>query len=187
MDTNNEKHIIIAGFGGQGVLFAGTVLAQAAMLDGKNTTWIPSYGAEMRGGSANCFVVISDGEISSPLFDEADYGIFLSKAAINRFEKAVAKEGLAIINSTIEDYTAKRNDINHIIEPFTDLASKTNEKRFLNIMALGLMIEQTQVLSKQSVIDALKKISSAKKPEFLDHNLKSFEEGYNLRKRLELC
>ncbi len=76
MNTNSEKHIIIAGFGGQGVLFLGTTLAEAAIIEGKNTTWMPSYGAEMRGGSANCFVVISDGEIPSPLFDEADYGVF---------------------------------------------------------------------------------------------------------------
>ena len=101
MNTNSEKHIIIAGFGGQGVLFLGTTLAEAAIIEGKNTTWMPSYGAEMRGGSANCFVVISDGEIPSPLFDEADYGVFLSKAAINKFENTISKTGLAIVNSSM--------------------------------------------------------------------------------------
>ena len=87
LKSDNEKHLIIAGFGGQGVLFLGTTLAEAALIEGKNTTWMPSYGAEMRGGSANCYVIISDEEIPSPIFDEADYGVFLSKAAINKFEK----------------------------------------------------------------------------------------------------
>lgn len=141
---NSEKHIIIAGFGGQGVLFAGTILAEAAMIDGKNTTWMPSYGAEMRGGSANCFVVVSNEEISSPIFDEADYGIFLSQAAINRFEKVIAKNGTAIVNSSMVENRPQRNDINYLLKPLTDLAAKaeaTGEKLFLNIMALGMLIK----------------------------------------------
>ncbi len=174
MNTNSEKHIIIAGFGGQGVLFLGTTLAEAAIIEGKNTTWMPSYGAEMRGGSANCFVVISDGEIPSPLFDEADYGVFLSKAAINKFENTISKNGLAIVNSSMIGERAFRSDIEYVLEPLSDLAAHSKEKMLLTI------------LTKESVIKALTKVSSAKKPEFLKFNLESFEAGYNLIKSTSL-
>lgn len=186
MNTNSEKHIIIAGFGGQGVLFLGTTLAEAAIIEGKNTTWMPSYGAEMRGGSANCFVVISDEEIPSPLFDEADYGVFLSKAAINKFENTISKNGLAIVNSSMAGERPLRNDIKYILEPLSDLAAHSKEKMLLNIMALGLLIRKTSILTKESVIKALKKVSSTKKPEFLKFNLESFEAGYNLAESTSL-
>ncbi len=103
MNSNSEKRIIVAGFGGQGVLFLGTTLSEAAIIEGKNTTWIPSYGAEMRGGSANCFVTISNNEIASPVFDEADFGVFLSRAAIDKFENVVTKGGLALVNSSMTE------------------------------------------------------------------------------------
>ncbi len=182
MNSNSEKHIIVAGFGGQGVLFLGTTLAEAAIIEGKNTTWIPSYGAEMRGGSANCFVIISDSEIPSPLFDEADYGIFLSKAAINKFDNTIKKDGIAVVNSSMTGERTLRDDINYIMEPLSDLAARSKEKMLLNIMALGLLIRKTGILTKESVIKALEKVSSAKKPEFLKFNLESFEAGYNLIK-----
>lgn len=174
-----ETNIVIAGFGGQGILFLGTILAQAALAEGKNTTWIPSYGAEMRGGSANCYVVISDEEIPSPIFDRADIAIFLSKAAKNKFEKTVESNGLIIANSSMTGEDKSREDVNYLFEPLTDIASK-NKERLLNIVTLGLLIKKTGVLKKESVIEALKQISSAKKPEFLKFNLESFEEGYNL-------
>ena len=180
MNSDGEKHIIIAGFGGQGVLFLGTTLAEAAIIEGKNTTWMPSYGAEMRGGSANCFVVISDNEIPSPIFDEADYGVFLSKAAINRFENTMKQNGTAIINSSMAKDCKLRNDLNHIMEPLSDISAHSSEKMLLNIMALGLLIIKTKILTKESVIQALEKISSGKKQEFLKFNLNSFEAGYNL-------
>lgn len=182
MNSNSEKRIIVAGFGGQGVLFLGTALAEAAMIEGKKTTWIPSYGAEMRGGSANCFVTISNSEIASPIFDEADYGIFLSKAAIDKFENVVAKNGTAVVNSSMAGKRLLRNDIEYVLEPLSDLAAHSKGKMLLNITALGLLIKKTGILTKGSVIKALEKISSAKKPEFLKFNIESFEAGYNLIK-----
>ncbi len=182
MNSDSKKRIIVAGFGGQGVLFLGTTLSEAAIIEGKNTTWIPSYGAEMRGGSANCFVTISNGEIPSPIFDEADYGIFLSRAATDKFENTVAKGGLAVINSSMTGRKNLRSDIECIMEPLSDLAARSKEKMLLNIMALGILIKKTGILSKESVIKALEKVSSAKKPEFLKFNIQSFEAGYNLQK-----
>lgn len=185
MNSNSEKRIIVAGFGGQGVLFLGTTLSEAAIIEGKNTTWIPSYGAEMRGGSANCFVTISNGEIASPIFDEADFGVFLSRAAIDKFENVVTKGGLALINSSMTGERPLRNDIEYIMEPLSDLAARSKEKMLLNIMALGLLIRKTGILTKESVIKALEKVSSARKPEFLKFNIESFEAGYSLVKTVQ--
>lgn len=187
LKSDSEKHLIIAGFGGQGVLFLGTTLAEAALIEGKNTTWMPSYGAEMRGGSANCYVIISDDEIPSPIFDEADYGVFLSKAAINKFEKSVTKGCTIIANSSMTGERAKRDDVNYILEPLSDIVAHSKDKALLNIMALGLLIAKTGVLTKESVIKALEKISSSKKPEFLKFNLESFEAGYNLTNKTLGC
>ncbi len=187
LKSDSEKHLIIAGFGGQGVLFLGTTLAEAALIEGKNTTWMPSYGAEMRGGSANCYVIISDDEIPSPIFDEADYGVFLSKAAINKFEKSVTKGGTIIANSSMTGERTKRDDVNYILEPLSDIVAHSKDKALLNIMALGLLIAKTGVLTKESVIKALEKISSSKKPEFLKFNLESFEAGHNLANKTLGC
>ena len=178
--SNKQKNIIVSGFGGQGVLFLGTILAQAAIIEGKNTTWIPSYGAEMRGGSANCYVVISDNEIASPIFDEADYGIFLSKQAFEKFEHLIKKEGLIFANSSMAGEIKNRDDINYLFKPLNDIIIEKNKNLLLNITTLGAFIKQTGILAKKDVIEALKKISSAKKPEFLDINLQSFEFGYSL-------
>ncbi len=185
MNSNSEKRIIVAGFGGQGVLFLGTTLSEAAIIEGKNTTWIPSYGAEIRGGSANCFVTISNNEIASPVFDEADFGVFLSRAAIDKFENVVTKGGLALVNSSMTGERLLRDDIEYIMEPLSDLAARSKEKMLLNIMALGLLIRKTGILTKESVIKALEKVSSAKKPEFLKFNIESFEAGYNLVKAVQ--
>lgn len=175
---NNQKNIIVSGFGGQGVLFLGTVLSNAAIIEGKNTTWIPSYGAEMRGGSANCYVVISNNEIASPIFDEADLGIFLSKQAIKKFEKSISKNGLIITDSSLEIETTKRADIEYMFKPFNNAILEKSKNLLLNIVVLGSVIKKTGILTKENVTEALKKVSSAKKPEFLEINLKSFEFGY---------
>lgn len=178
--ADNSKNIVVSGFGGQGVLFLGTVLCHAAIVEGKNTTWIPSYGAEMRGGSANCYVVISDNEIASPIFDNADYGIFLSKQAMKKFENMIIKNGAIFADSSMMDANKNRSDISYFFKPLNDLIVKEGSKMLLNIVALGYFIKKTSVLTKESVISALKKVSSMKKPEFLDLNLKSFEYGFSL-------
>ncbi len=177
---SRKNNIVVSGFGGQGVLFLGTILAHAAMVEGKNTTWIPSYGAEMRGGSANCYVVISDDEIASPIFDNADMGIFLSKQAMFKFEDMIAKEGLIVADSSMIEANEKRNDIKYLFKPFNDMIVEKNTKFLLNIVVLGAFIKKTGILMKESALVALKKVSSMKKPEFLELNLKSFEYGWSL-------
>ena len=177
---NKQHNIIVSGFGGQGVLFLGTILCHAAIIEGKNTTWIPSYGAEMRGGSANCYVIVSEDEIASPIFDTADYGIFLSKQAMNKFETVLNKKGLIIADSSFTGTNKKRIDIEYLFKPFNDLIYEKNSKLLLNIVVLGAMIKKTGLFMKESVIKALKQVSSMKRPEFLDLNIQSFEYGYSL-------
>ncbi len=176
----SQYNIIVSGFGGQGVLFLGTVISEAAIFENKNTTWIPSYGAEMRGGSANCYVIVSDKEIASPVFDFADIGIFLSKQAIIKFENSIEKNGFVLANSSMTGEVKSRKDITYVFKPLNDILSKEKEKFLLNIVALGALIKKTGILQKENVIKALEKVSSIKKPEFLKVNLSSFEFGYNL-------
>src|SRR5574344_1516367 len=106
------KNIILAGFGGQGVLFAGKVLAYAGLCDNKNVSWLPSYGPEMRGGTANCSVVVSDKAIASPLVDQADVVIAMNRPSLDKFESHVKPGGTLVINSSIIDRKAERSDIN---------------------------------------------------------------------------
>ena len=108
-----EKSIIIAGYGGQGVLFAGKLLSYAAIIENMNTTWIPSYGAEMRGGSANCSVKIANDEIGSPIINKPDILIALNIPSFNRFEKDVKKDGLIIVCASENEVTKSRDDINY--------------------------------------------------------------------------
>lgn len=178
--TNKQTNIIVSGFGGQGVLFLGTILAQAAMLEGKNTTWLPSYGAEMRGGSANCYVIVSDDEIASPVFDEADLGVFLSKQAFEKFENYMAGGGLIIADSSMTGENKSREDINYFFKPINTSIVESGKKFLLNIVTLGVIIKKTGILSKEAVISAIKKVSSAKRPEFLELNIQSFEYGYSI-------
>ncbi len=174
-----EKSIIIAGYGGQGVLFFGTILAQAAMTEGKFTTWIPSYGAEMRGGHANCSVKISDSEIASPIIDYADFGIFLNDKAMEKFEKSMSPNSLVIGNSSLIEIKPSRSDVNYDMLKLGDAAAQV-EGGLLNIVALGYFIKKTKILKKDSALSAIEFVSKKKNPAFLKRNLTSFEKGYNI-------
>ncbi len=178
--ADKQTNIIVSGFGGQGVLFLGTIIAHSALLENKNTTWIPSYGAEMRGGSANCYVVVSDNEIAAPIFDKADMGIFLSKQAFEKFENLIKKDGFILANSSMTGNIQNRDDVEYLFKPLSDEIFEHDKNLLLNIVALGAFIKKTNILSKENVLSALKKVSSSKKPEFLELNIKSFEFGYSI-------
>lgn len=174
-----EKSIIIAGYGGQGVLFFGTILAQAAMTENKFTTWIPSYGAEMRGGHANCSVKISNEEIASPIIDYADYGIFLNDKAMEKFEKSMTPNSLIIGNSSIINQQPSRADVNYSMVRLGDATAEV-EGGLLNIVTLGYFIRKTNILKKESALSALEFVSKKKNPAFLKRNIDSFEKGFSL-------
>jgi 2-oxoglutarate ferredoxin oxidoreductase subunit gamma len=134
-----QKEIIIAGFGGQGVLFGGQVVAFAAMDAGKEVTWIPSYGPEMRGGTANCTVVIADEEIGSPLVEHPPLAIALNLPSFDKYEDLLQSGGVMIVNQSMVDRGAKRADIRVILVPCNQIAEELGDHRLMNMVAVGAL------------------------------------------------
>lgn len=134
-----EKNYIIAGFGGQGVLFAGKVLANAFMIAGKNVTWYPCYGAEMRGGTVNCEIVVSDEEVSSVHKQDVDCVIALNQLSFDRFISKVKKGGTIICNSSLVEEARPRTDINYVFAPMTDKAISMGNHKLANMVSLGVV------------------------------------------------
>ncbi len=169
-----EKSIIIAGYGGQGVLFAGKLLSYAAIIENMNTTWIPSYGAEMRGGSANCSVKLGDDEIGSPIINKPDILIALNIPSFNRFEKDVKKGGLIVVCANEEDINKSRDDINYYFITLKNL-TKNIQLSFINIVALSAMIRKTGLLKIESLTLALNKLIPKDKLHLLTSNIEAIK------------
>ena len=172
-----ENRIVIAGFGGQGVVVAGKILAEAGLMENKHILGMVSYGAEMRGGTANTIVTISDDEILSPIIDSPNIAVLLNTPSLLKFEPRLAKDSKVVINSGIVDTEPSRDDINISKVNVTKIAQDLGHIRVANIVALGVLIAKTKMLSKESVIAAIKKTFGEKKPEFVYINIKAFEEG----------
>lgn len=172
-----DTSIIISGYGGQGILFAGSLLCHAAVIEGKHTTWIPSYGAEMRGGSANCSVHISDDEVSSPIVNMSDVVFALNTPSAQKFEKRVKTGGLFIINSSLVNMKPERPDIEYLFIPLNEINEKINAPLLINMTAIGAFIEKTKILKPESVIEAMKELISEKRMYLLDSNSDSFKAG----------
>jgi len=158
-ETSMQTEIVIAGFGGQGALFAGQILAYAAMDAGKEVTWIPSYGPEMRGGTANCTVIIADEEIGSPLVRNPRGVIAMNLPSLDKYEDLIIHHGTIIINSSLVNRTLIRDDLNSVAIPANDIAETLGEKRMSNIVMLGALIASLPVLKlidiEQSIINHL--------------------------------
>ncbi len=175
-----QKEIIIAGFGGQGVLFAGQVLAYAAMDTGKTVTWIPSYGPEMRGGTANCTVVIADEEIGSPLVKNPPYVIALNLPSFDKYEPLVQAGGVLVVNQSMVDRAAKRDDIVTIFIPGNELAEEIGDRRLLNMVMVGALLAQFDLLTLKDVEKALEAHLPARHQRLLPNNFRALERGYQL-------
>lgn len=174
------EEIIIAGFGGQGVLLAGKLLAIAAMREGRMVSHIPSYGAEMRGGTANCSVVISDEEIASPTIEHPTAVIALNEPSMKKFESKIAKGGLLLLNSSLIKSRPTRTDITVISVDFTDLARDEGTERSANMAALGRLIkEHPFICSLKSLGSALAEAVSQRNQRFNLINEKVLERGYS--------
>jgi 2-oxoglutarate ferredoxin oxidoreductase subunit gamma len=154
--------IVIAGFGGQGVLLLGKILAYAAILDGKETTWISSYGVEMRGGTANCSVVISDKAIGSPIVNEPTAAIVLNAPSLEKFEPHVTKGGILIINSSLVQNHSFRSEIHVYPIPCSDIAVELGNPKGANLVALGGLLAATGAVSKSAIIKSMKQIFEGK-------------------------
>jgi len=154
--------IVIAGFGGQGVLLLGKVLAYAAILDGKETTWISSYGVEMRGGTANCSVVISDKSIGSPIVTEPSTAIVLNAPSLAKFESHVTTGGILIVNSSLVQTYSFRSDIHVYPIPCSDIAVELGNPKGANLVALGGLLAATRAVSRGAVVKSMKQIFEGK-------------------------
>ena len=148
-----QKEIIISGFGGQGVLFGGQVLAYAAMDSGKEVTWIPSYGPEMRGGTANCTVVIADHEIGSPLVKNPPLVIALNLPSFDKYESMIQAGGTLIVNQSMVDHEAQRDDIHVIFVPCNEIAEEIGDKKLMNMVAVGALL--TASLARHGLFPAM--------------------------------
>jgi len=174
------KETIMAGHGGQGILFMGMLLSHAAMTEGVNVTFFPSYGAEMRGGTANCTVIISKNEIGSPVSKSPDFAIIMNRPSLGRFLPRVKVGGMVFINSSLVSEEIERDDLRVIKVPATDIADKIGNIKVANAVALGSFIKHTQIVSLDSVIDGLSTVLEGSKKNLLDVNKKALEKGAEL-------
>lgn len=169
--------IRIAGFGGQGVISAGVILAQAGMIDGKEVSFFPSYGAEMRGGTANCSVVISSEEVTTPIVSAPDTVIVLNEPSLAKFEPMVKPGGMLIINSSLVNSKPTRTDIKIVAIPCNELADKMGNSKMLNMIVLGAYAKATGAITLDAVIKALPKVYKKLKPEVIELNAKALKCG----------
>ncbi len=179
-----QKEIIIAGFGGQGVLFGGQVLAYAAMDAGKEVTWIPSYGPEMRGGTANCTVIIADDEIGSPLVKNPPLAIALNLPSFDKYEETLAIGGTLIVNQSMVDRLAKRADINVIFVPCNEIAEELGDKKLLNMVAMGALLTVLPEVSLKDVEKALEGHLPARHKHLLPKNFEALRRGFEAAQKV---
>lgn len=173
-----EKSVIIAGFGGQGILLAGEVLANAFMIGGKNVTWFPCYGAEMRGGTVNCEIVVSDEEVSAVNKKETDFLIALNQLSFDRFLSKIAKGGWVIANSSLVKEFKPRADINYLFAPINAMALKLGEMKISNIVSLGILAKISELTSVENLHKALDMVLPEHRKNLLPLNLKALEAGF---------
>jgi len=150
-----ENSVVISGYGGQGVLFAGVLLSKCVMRMKKFVTWLPSYGAQMRGGTANCTVVFSENEISSPVKKNPDYVIALNSQSVEHFEGSVSKDGIIFVNSPEEKINEKRSDIKYFTVPANFLARKIGEIKCANLVILGAFLQVVKPVAVKCLIKIL--------------------------------
>jgi 2-oxoglutarate ferredoxin oxidoreductase subunit gamma len=174
-----QNETIIAGFGGQGVLFTGKVLAYAGLEEGREVTWFPSYGPEMRGGTANCTVIISDDEIGSAQVLNPRAAIVMNQPSLDKYEGSVAPGGYLVVNTSMVNRKAARTDIKVIEIPGTELAEKLGDKRLINSVMLGALAAKADFLTLKSIEKGIEKSLSKDKKNLLDLNIKALQEGAN--------
>jgi len=171
------SEIVIAGFGGQGVLFAGQMLAYAAMESGKEVTWFPSYGPEMRGGTANCTVIISDEEIGAPLVRNPTAVLAMNLPSLEKFAQLVKPGGTLVINASLIDHPVDRDDIDIVTVPATELAEPLGGKRLANMVMLGALLAVRPVLLMEALKAAVANHLPERHRHLLDLNMEALEEG----------
>ena len=172
-----NKEILIAGFGGQGILFSGKFLAYEGLIDGKEVSWLPSYGPEMRGGTASCSVIISDEAVGSPIISNPDILVAMNLPSLDKFEKSVVPGGVILADSTLIERKVERDDVTVYYIPATRLASENGFPTLANMILMGKLLETLGEFNADDMKVALSKVISAKRADMLETNLKALELG----------
>jgi 2-oxoglutarate ferredoxin oxidoreductase subunit gamma len=175
-----ETSIVIAGFGGQGVLLAGQLLAYAGMDNGRSVTWIPSYGPEMRGGTANCTVIIGDEPIGAPIVAHPDIALVLNQPSFDKYESQVKPGGLLVVNSSLIEAETARNDVEVVYMPANAIAEEYGTAKMLNMVMVGAMLAKRPILPLCAIEEALIDHLPAGKSHLLDANLHVLRRGYEM-------
>lgn len=172
-----QTEIIFAGFGGQGILFAGQLLAYAAMDSGREVTWIPSYGPEMRGGTANCTVMVSDEMIGAPTVHHPKAALVFNLPSFDKYEPLVAPGGVLVVNASLVDRGVKRSDLVPVMIPANEMAEALGDKRLTNMVMLGAMLAKLPVLPLEALEKALENHLPARHKRLLPQNFKALRQG----------
>jgi 2-oxoglutarate ferredoxin oxidoreductase subunit gamma len=173
-----ERSTVFAGFGGQGILFAATVLARAATAEGLEVLWIPSYGPEMRGGTASCTVITGDEPIGSPAVDRADAAVALNPPSMAKFEPIVAPGGLLVLNTSLIEAEPRRTDIEVVAIPCTALARSAGDDRLVSIVALGALLARRPIVGLAAARDAMADMLESRGLAILGADLAALEAGF---------
>ncbi len=173
----STTQMLIAGFGGQGILFTGKFLAYKGLVEGKEVSWLPSYGPEMRGGTASCSVILSDEPVGSPIVSTPDVLVAMNLPSLDKYEDSVAPGGIIIVDSTLIERKVKRDDVTVYYVPATKLASDNDMPTLANMIIAGKLLKATDGFTEDGVEAALKKVISAKRADMLDVNKKAMQIG----------
>lgn len=173
-----EKRIICAGFGGQGVMSMGQLLAYAGMLEEKNVSWLPSYGPEMRGGTANCSVIVADEEIGSPVItDDADIAIIMNLPSLLKFEKDVKPGGKIFVNESLITKKVDRTDVEAYYVDANNIAAAIGNPKAANLVMLGAALGKDHIVDSESILEAFKKVFGPSKEKFIPQNREALNKG----------
>lgn len=175
----STTQILIAGFGGQGVLFAGKFLAYKGLLNDKQVSWLPSYGPEMRGGTANCSVIISDDPIGSPIISTPDCLVAMNLPSLKKYENEVVSGGIIIVDSSLISEMPERDDVTVFAVPATKMANDEGFSTLANMILMGKLIKECDAFSFEGTEDVLKKVVPPKKASLTEINLKALKTGYD--------
>ncbi len=178
-----QKEVILAGFGGQGIMTAGQLLAYAGMAEGKQVCWLPSYGPEMRGGTANCTVVVSEMRIGSPIITNPEAACVFNRPSLEKFGALIRPGGLLFINSSLIEIVSGRSDISEFLVPASDMAVQIGNTKVANMVMLAVYVEITGIVKFETLTEMLMKKLGGKKT-LLELNQRAFQEGQKLGQEL---
>ena len=173
----STTQMLIAGFGGQGILFTGKFLAYKGLVEGKEVSWLPSYGPEMRGGTASCSVILSDEPVGSPIVSKPDVLVAMNLPSLDKYEDTVVSGGIIIVDSTLIERKVNRDDVTVYYVPATKLASDNDMPTLANMIIAGKLLKATDGFTEEGVEAALKKVISAKRADMLEVNKKAMQIG----------